>query len=65
VVIVMIAAERLQTSLFEDLKNIRQEHETSNQKISSLNDMYKILRDYNSSLQQYNSKLQTELSTVN
>ncbi|KNA15247.1 hypothetical protein SOVF_099940 isoform B [Spinacia oleracea] len=60
-----IAAERLQTSLSEDLEKIRQEQETSSQKISSLNDMYKRLQDYNSSLQQYNSKLQTELSTAN
>ncbi|KMS98531.1 hypothetical protein BVRB_4g092220 isoform A [Beta vulgaris subsp. vulgaris] len=60
-----IAAERLQTSLSEDLEKARQEQQTSSQKISSLNDMYKRLQDYNTSLQQYNSKLQTELSTAN
>lgn len=60
-----IAAERLQTSLSEDLEKVRLEQQTSNQKISSLNDMYKRLQEYNTSLQQYNSKLQTELSTAN
>ncbi|XP_021758786.1 kinesin-like protein KIN-14N isoform X1 [Chenopodium quinoa] len=60
-----IAAERLQTCLSEDLEKLRQEQQTSNQKIASLNDMYKRLQDYNTSLQQYNSKLQTELSTAN
>lgn len=60
-----IAAERLQSSLSEDLEKARQEQQTSSQKISSLNDMYKRLQDYNTSLQQYNSKLQTELSTAN
>ncbi|KAL2943885.1 Kinesin-like protein KIN-14N [Bienertia sinuspersici] len=60
-----VAAEKLQTSFSEDLEKVRQEQQTSNQKIASLNDMYKRLQDYNTSLQQYNSKLQTELSTAN
>lgn len=60
-----IAAEKLQASLADDLQKAHQEQQVSNQKISSLNDMYKRLQDYNTSLQQYNSKLQTELATAN
>ncbi|XP_057528390.1 kinesin-like protein KIN-14N isoform X2 [Amaranthus tricolor] len=60
-----IAAEKLQSSLSDDLEKARQEQQTSSQKIASLNDMYKRLQEYNTSLQQYNSKLQTELSTAN
>ncbi|GJW85904.1 kinesin-like protein KIN-14N [Tanacetum coccineum] len=54
--------ERSQASLSEDLKKALKEGSSANQKIISLNDMYKRLQEYNTSLQQYNSKLQTELS---
>ncbi|KAI5642204.1 hypothetical protein M9H77_00282 [Catharanthus roseus] len=59
------AAERLQASLSEDLKRAQQDNASSNQKIQSLNDMYKRLQEYNTSLQQYNSKLQSELAATN
>ncbi|XP_057460846.1 kinesin-like protein KIN-14N isoform X2 [Actinidia eriantha] len=58
-------AERLQASLSEELRIAQRENSNSNQKISSLNDMYKRLQEYNTSLQQYNSKLQSELATTN
>ncbi|PSS16235.1 Kinesin-like protein [Actinidia chinensis var. chinensis] len=58
-------AERLQASLSEELRIAQRENSSSNQKISSLNDMYKRLQEYNTSLQQYNSKLQSELATTN
>ncbi|KAL3503429.1 hypothetical protein ACH5RR_037878 [Cinchona calisaya] len=60
-----IAAERLQSSLSEDLKRAQQDIASSNQKIQSLNEMYKRLQEYNTSLQQYNSKLQSELASTN
>ncbi|KAJ9671975.1 hypothetical protein PVL29_025565 [Vitis rotundifolia] len=60
-----LAAERLQTSLTDELGKAQREHSSASQKITSLNDMYKRLQEYNTSLQQYNSKLQTELATVN
>ncbi|XP_076890246.1 kinesin-like protein KIN-14N [Bidens hawaiensis] len=57
-----VIAERSQASLKEDLEKTLRENETSNQKVISLNDMYKRLQEYNASLQQYNSKLQSELN---
>ncbi|XP_027172595.1 kinesin-like protein KIN-14N [Coffea eugenioides] len=60
-----VAAERLQSSLSEDLKRAQQDIASSNQKIQSLNEMYKRLQEYNTSLQQYNSKLQSELASTN
>ncbi|KAL8208989.1 hypothetical protein R6Q57_008401 [Mikania cordata] len=57
-----MTAERSQASLTEDLDKALREGSSSNQKILSLNDMYKRLQEYNTSLQQYNSKLQTELN---
>ncbi|KAL9232380.1 hypothetical protein vseg_007499 [Gypsophila vaccaria] len=60
-----IAAEKLQSSLSDDLRKAQLEQQNSDQKIASLNDMYKRLQEYNTSLQQYNSKLQTELATAN
>lgn len=59
------AAEKLQASLSVDLEKANHEQQSSTQKISSLNDMYKRLQEYNTSLQQYNTKLQTELSMAN
>ncbi|KAK2984782.1 hypothetical protein RJ640_004607 [Escallonia rubra] len=58
-------AEKSQTSLSEELGRAQRESSSANQKISSLNDMYKRLQEYNTSLQQYNSKLQSELATTN
>ncbi|KAI8552737.1 hypothetical protein RHMOL_Rhmol06G0290100 [Rhododendron molle] len=60
-----VAAERSQASLSEELRIFQRENSNANQKISSLNDMYKRLQEYNTSLQQYNSKLQSELATTN
>ncbi|PIN19618.1 Kinesin (KAR3 subfamily) [Handroanthus impetiginosus] len=60
-----LAAERLQASLSEDLKRTQQDNASANQKIQSLNDMYKRLQEYNTSLQQYNSRLQSELHATN
>ncbi|KAI3810005.1 hypothetical protein L1987_19610 [Smallanthus sonchifolius] len=57
-----VTAERSQASLTEDLEKTQRECSSANQKILSLNDMYKRLQEYNTSLQQYNSKLQTELN---
>lgn len=57
-----LSAERSQASLSEDLEKALREGSSANQKIISLNDMYKRLQEYNTSLQQYNSKLQTELN---
>ncbi|KAK9071731.1 hypothetical protein SSX86_008160 [Deinandra increscens subsp. villosa] len=57
-----MTAEKSQASLTEDLEKALRESSSSNQKILSLNDMYKRLQEYNTSLQQYNSKLQTELN---
>ncbi|KAL8170234.1 hypothetical protein V2J09_022038 [Rumex salicifolius] len=60
-----LAVERLQASLKEDLAKAAQEQDNADQKIASLNDMYKKLQEYNTSLQQYNTKLQTELASAN
>lgn len=57
-----LSAERSHASLTEDLEKALRESSSANQKIISLNDMYKRLQEYNTSLQQYNSKLQTELN---
>ncbi|XP_022877512.1 kinesin-like protein KIN-14N [Olea europaea var. sylvestris] len=60
-----LAAERMQDSLSEELKRTQQDSCSANQKIQSLNDMYKRLQEYNTSLQQYNSRLQSELAATN
>ncbi|XP_076909562.1 kinesin-like protein KIN-14N [Bidens hawaiensis] len=60
-----LSIERLQVSMLEELEKNQRECSTANQKISSLNDMYKRLQEYNTSLQQYNSKLQSELNESN
>ncbi|CAI9303633.1 unnamed protein product [Lactuca saligna] len=60
-----LSAERLQTSIKEELERAQRESKSANQKILSLNDMYKRLQEYNTSLQQYNSKLQSELNQTN
>ncbi|XAR67490.1 Minus-end-directed kinesin ATPase [Bertholletia excelsa] len=57
-------AERLHASLSEEFRIAQRESTSANQKILSLNDMYKRLQEYNTSLQQYNSKLQTELAST-
>ncbi|PHU13068.1 hypothetical protein BC332_19998 [Capsicum chinense] len=59
------AAEKLQSSVSEELKRSQQDNSSANQKIQSLNEMYKRLQEYNTSLQQYNSKLQSELASTN
>ncbi|KAK8527287.1 hypothetical protein V6N13_085130 [Hibiscus sabdariffa] len=56
--------ERLQASLSEELDKVQCELDGANQRIASINDMYKLLQEYNSSLQLYNSKLQTDLDTA-
>ncbi|KAL4580201.1 hypothetical protein LXL04_016385 [Taraxacum kok-saghyz] len=60
-----LSAERSQASIKENLETAQRESSSANQKILSLNDMYKKLHDYNTSLQQYNCKLQTELNNTN
>ncbi|KAL2247583.1 kinesin-like protein KIN-14N [Sesamum indicum] len=60
-----LATERLQASLSEELKRTQQDNASANQKMQSLNDMYKRLHEYNASLQQYNSRLQSEIHTTN
>ncbi|KAL3821537.1 hypothetical protein ACJIZ3_007442 [Penstemon smallii] len=60
-----IASERLQASISEELKRTQQDNASANQKVQSLNDMYKRLQEYNTSLQQYNSRLQSELHATN
>lgn len=60
-----VAAEALNTSLSQELEKIRQEKLAADQKVISVNDMYKRLQEYNTSLQQYNSRLQTDLATAN
>ncbi|XP_076912753.1 kinesin-like protein KIN-14N isoform X1 [Bidens hawaiensis] len=57
-----MTAERSQATLIEDLEKAKNESLDANQKILSVNDMYKRLQEYNTGLQQYNSKLQTELN---
>nr|XP_043628795.1 kinesin-like protein KIN-14N [Erigeron canadensis] len=60
-----LSAERSQASILEELERAQRESSSANQKIISLNDMYKRLQEYNTSLQQYNSKLQSELNQTN
>ncbi|GJR51123.1 kinesin-like protein KIN-14N [Tanacetum coccineum] len=60
-----LSAERSQSSILEDLERAQRECSSTNQKILSVNDMYKRLQEYNTSLQQYNSKLQSELHQNN
>ncbi|XP_021719594.1 kinesin-like protein KIN-14C [Chenopodium quinoa] len=60
-----VAAEALNASLSQELEKTRQEKMTADQKVVSVNDMYKRLQEYNTSLQQYNSRLQTDLATAN
>lgn len=60
-----VAAEKLHASLSKELEIALDEKQNANQKIASLNDMYKRLQEYNTSLQQYNSKLQTDLASTN
>ncbi|KAJ9551289.1 hypothetical protein OSB04_015334 [Centaurea solstitialis] len=60
-----LCAERSQSSISEELERAQRESSSANQKILSLNDMYKRLQEYNTSLQQYNSKLQSELNQTN
>ncbi|KAK9074204.1 hypothetical protein SSX86_006801 [Deinandra increscens subsp. villosa] len=60
-----MSAERSQKSILEELERAQRESSSANQKILSLNDMYKRLQEYNTSLQQYNSKLQSELNQTN
>ncbi|XP_010434203.1 PREDICTED: kinesin-like protein KIN-14C [Camelina sativa] len=59
-----VAAEKVQDSLGEELDKVKEEKMTANQKVTSLEDMYKRLQEYNTSLQQYNTKLQTDLEIV-
>ncbi|KAH9611188.1 hypothetical protein KSS87_011371 [Heliosperma pusillum] len=60
-----VAAETLIASLEQELEKVRQEKMESDNKVASVNDMYKRLQEYNTSLQQYNSRLQTDLATAN
>ncbi|XP_044462357.1 kinesin-like protein KIN-14C [Mangifera indica] len=60
-----VAAEKLQTSLSEQLEKAQQDIAAANQRASSLDDMYKRLQEYNQSLQLYNAKLQKDLETAN
>ncbi|KAJ0801793.1 putative minus-end-directed kinesin ATPase [Helianthus annuus] len=60
-----LSVERSQAPIKEELERAQRESSSANQKILSLNDMYKRLQEYNTSLQQYNSKLQAELNQTN
>ncbi|GLT83486.1 hypothetical protein SLE2022_017730 [Rubroshorea leprosula] len=57
--------EKKQAYLSEELGKVQGELDSANQRIVSVNDMYKLLQEYNSSLQVYNSKLQADLDTAN
>ncbi|KAJ6724344.1 KINESIN-LIKE PROTEIN KLP-3 [Salix viminalis] len=59
-----LTVEKSQASLLEEKGKIQGELQSANQRITSVNDMYKLLQEYNSSLQLYNSKLQTDLDTA-
>ncbi|KAJ6293200.1 hypothetical protein OIU78_025228 [Salix suchowensis] len=59
-----LTVEKSQSSLLEEKGKIQGELQSANQRITSVNDMYKLLQEYNSSLQLYNSKLQTDLDTA-
>ncbi|EOA12956.1 hypothetical protein CARUB_v10025939mg [Capsella rubella] len=56
-----LAVEKAQAGLVEELGKAQGDLQTANQRIQSVNDMYKLLQEYNSSLQLYNSKLQGDL----
>ncbi|KAG9143182.1 hypothetical protein Leryth_010113, partial [Lithospermum erythrorhizon] len=60
-----LVAEKLQSSISDQLARAQEDNATSNKKILSLNDTYKRLQEYNTSLQQYNSKLQLEIASIN
>ncbi|KAK1430960.1 hypothetical protein QVD17_14111 [Tagetes erecta] len=60
-----LSVERSRATVLEELERAQRESSSVNQKILSLNDMYKRLQEYNTSLQQYNSKLQSELNQTN
>ncbi|KAI7731760.1 hypothetical protein M8C21_025843 [Ambrosia artemisiifolia] len=60
-----LSAERSQASVMEELERAQKENSSANEKILTLNDMYKRLQEYNTGLQQYNSKLQSELNQTN
>ncbi|KAK1429814.1 hypothetical protein QVD17_12063 [Tagetes erecta] len=56
----LMTVERSLASLIEYLEKALKENSSLNQKVISLNDMYKRLQEYNGRLQQYKSKLQIE-----
>ncbi|CAM8973399.1 unnamed protein product [Rhodiola kirilowii] len=60
-----VSAEKLQSSLSEEVTKYKGELQASNQKLSSVNEMYKRLQEYNTSVQQYNTVLQSELAAAN
>ncbi|XP_047967701.1 kinesin-like protein KIN-14N [Salvia hispanica] len=59
------AAEKLQASLSEDLRQSQLDNTSANQKVQSLNDTYRRLQEFNTSLHQWNSRLQSDLETTN
>ncbi|XXG59350.1 hypothetical protein AAC387_Pa04g1452 [Persea americana] len=59
-----VAAEKLTTSLSEELEKAHHDASNAKQQIISLQDINKRLQEYNTSLQQYNSKLQTDAATA-
>ncbi|KAI3755848.1 hypothetical protein L1987_55657 [Smallanthus sonchifolius] len=60
-----LSVEKSQAPILQELERAQRESSSANQKILSLNDMYKRLQEYNTSLQHYNSKLQSELNQTN
>ncbi|XP_042040086.1 kinesin-like protein KIN-14N [Salvia splendens] len=60
-----VAAEKLQASLSEDLRQSQLDNTSANQKVQSLNDTYRRLQEFNTSLHQWNSRLQSDLETTN
>ncbi|CAN1224131.1 Kinesin-like protein KIN-14N [Linum grandiflorum] len=56
--------EKSRAFLSEELGKVQGELQSANQRITSVNDMYKLLQEYNSSLQVYNTKLQTDLDAT-
>ncbi|KAL9674549.1 hypothetical protein QQ045_030821 [Rhodiola kirilowii] len=59
------ALELMQKARSECIGQIQGELQASNQKLSSVNEMYKRLQEYNTSVQQYNTVLQSELAAAN
>ncbi|XP_038689419.1 kinesin-like protein KIN-14N isoform X2 [Tripterygium wilfordii] len=59
-----MSMEKSQANLSEKLGEAQGELQSANQRIASINDMYKLLQEYNSSLQVYNGKLQTDLDAA-